>query len=159
MREHLFRGIPTQTVLMADYPQEYFKIVNGFVYGNLIADEHSPYIVGGIVDSDDDYCSMEWWCPVQKETVGEWTGTEAINFDTKKKEKVFEGDKLAFTIRDEVNELQYHEGFVYFCDGGFWVDCTADGDDEALFALGTVLLEDTDTQIIGNIHQDAKFVR
>lgn len=75
MREIIFRGKPTASVLNEEDLQDcMFDIVDGFVYGNLIADEHEPTIVGKVIDSDWDYCSMEWWCPVVKETVGQFTG-------------------------------------------------------------------------------------
>lgn len=97
MREIIFRGRPTASVLNEEDLQDcMFDIIDGFVYGNLIADEHEPTIVGKVVDSDWDYCSMEWWCPVVKETVGQFTGLL-----DKHGRKIFENDILCANTGDK----------------------------------------------------------
>ena len=149
MRDILFRGKPTREVLEDESLCKTLPIKDGFVYGNLIYNDKQPYIVGPIADVDDEYCSMEWWCPVEPETVGQFTGLKDKNWFT----KIFEGDIVGFTAENELWEPQYYEGTVYFCDGTFWVDCGKDSDDcDALFTIGHAKLCDESMQIIGNIH-------
>jgi hypothetical protein len=71
MRDILFRGKPTKEVLENESLCKTLPIKQGFVYGNLIYNDKQPYIVGPIADANDEYCSMEWWCPVVPETVGQ----------------------------------------------------------------------------------------
>ena len=72
MREILFRGKPTKEALNNPDVQEHIK--DGWVYGNLIWNRGSPYIVGDIVDGGDEYIAHEWWVPVVPETVGQSIG-------------------------------------------------------------------------------------
>jgi len=88
-------------------------IKDGFVYGNLIYNDKQPYIVGPIAEVNDEYCSMEWWCPVKPETVGQFSGKR-----DKGKRLIFEGD-IVVLGNDSV-----HPGYLYvisFLDGAFCV--------------------------------------
>lgn len=102
MRYILFRGKPTREVLENESLCKTLPIKDGFVYGNLIYNDKQPYIVGPIADVNDEYCSMEWWCPVVKETVGQFTGLKDKNWFT----KIFEGDiiRLDGTIGGNIYE-------------------------------------------------------
>ena len=105
MREVLFRGKPTASVLNEEDLQDcMFDIVDGFVYGNLITDEHEPTIVGKVVDSDWDYCSMEWWCPVEPETVGQFTGLV-----DRTGKRIFEGDVVNLGDMNIVYSVVWHD--------------------------------------------------
>ena len=79
MRYILFRGKPTKEVLENESLCKTLPIKDGFVYGNLIYNDKQPYIVGQIADVNDEYCSMEWWCPVKPETVGQFSGLKDKN--------------------------------------------------------------------------------
>lgn len=58
-----------------------------WIYGNLIIDRDEAFIVNGIVESNDNYISLEEWCAVDIETVGQFTRM----FD-KNKSEIYEGD-------------------------------------------------------------------
>lgn len=183
MREILFRGKPTRSVLNSeDFQDCKFDIVDGFVYGNLIADEHKPIIVGKVGDSDWDYCSMEWWCPVVKETVGQFTGlhdatkwedlTDAERDEwiksghTKedwKGRKIFEGDIFTSDYFDDTYNFE-----VVFSDGAFCGKHKSIG----IYMLGFTNYDDngedlgywgeedytSHIQIIGNIHNNPELL-
>lgn len=141
MREILFRGKPTGSVMNEEDLQDcMFDIVDGFVYGNLIADEHEPTIVGKVVDSDWDYCSMEWWCPVVKETVGQFTGLLDRNG-----KRIFEGDFVKYAEGFHHWSGAYEKPTLveYEC-GGFYPFA---GDGE--YAMSSEY-----AVIIGNIHDN-----
>lgn len=41
----------------------------GWVIGNLIQNGNSPYIVGDIAETDREYIALEWWCPVEPDSI------------------------------------------------------------------------------------------
>ena len=130
MREILFRG----------------KQVNDgmWIQGYLFQFWGRAYILWGMTN---DTPTMH---EVKPETIGQFTG-----LTDKNGVKIFEGDIVAFTAEDELWEPHYYQGFVYFCDGAFWVDCGKDNDDnDVLFSIGHALLADKNIQIIGNIHNN-----
>ena len=48
----------------------------GWVYGNLISNGTQPYIVGSLIEVNEDYITFEQWVPVIPETVGQFTGLD-----------------------------------------------------------------------------------
>lgn len=40
-----------------------------FVYGSLVFEGDEPYIVGPVVEVNEDYIALEWWVPVDPTTV------------------------------------------------------------------------------------------
>ncbi len=62
---------------------------NGWVYGSLSDSEHSPYIVGEVVDWGEEYIETEYWVAVGADTIGQYIGRKDKN-DT----LIFTGDIL-----------------------------------------------------------------
>ena len=140
MRDILFRGKPTKEVLENESLCKTLPIKDGFVYGNLIYNDKQPYIVGPIADVNDEYCSMEWWCPVEPETVGQFTGLVDRNG-----KRVFEGDILQWVDEDNTCEGSKLIFIVKF-----------DGEYEGFFGEGEFdniePWQFRNHEVIGNIH-------
>lgn len=45
-----------------------------FACGSLVFEGDEPYIVGPVVEANEDYIAHEWWVPVDPATVGQYTG-------------------------------------------------------------------------------------
>lgn len=67
-RKTEFRGKPVSDVY-ADYTGECLFSTEEYAIGNLIVSGDECYIVGGVVDVDDEYLALEWWVKVRPETV------------------------------------------------------------------------------------------
>lgn len=80
-----------------------------WIYGSLISDE---FIVGQMIDFDNDYFETEFWYRVKQETIGQFTG----RIDIANKE-IYEGH----TIHGTLLGVEY-KGLVIFDDYTFSVD-------------------------------------
>lgn len=82
MRDLKFRGIAA-----CDVGETSVKM-GDMLFGQLVGEGGTPFIVGPVVESDEEYISLETWCPVNPETVGQFTGLLDKNGVT----EVYEGD-------------------------------------------------------------------
>lgn len=105
MRDNMFRGIPYTILEDQEYWEEIRDFWQGdkFVYGSLIWNNGKPFIVGPVVESTDEYISLEYWIPVIPKTVG-----RSIGITDKNKKEIYEGDNV------RVGEY----------DDGLWLDAT-----------------------------------
>lgn len=89
MREILFRGKPAFPIDKDVLPGWNKWVRDGWIYGYLIGED---VIVGEIVDFEDDYYSTEFWCKVDPDTVGQFSGM----LDSKRSgmQEIYEGDIL-----------------------------------------------------------------
>ena len=88
-REILFRGKPDIDQEWLDEMEftldEYMENLvsanykDGFVYGQVVYGGKQPYIVGEVVESTDEWITLEYWIPVKPETVGQYTGLKDKN--------------------------------------------------------------------------------
>lgn len=98
-REIKFRGIPNLDEDRLEELKVYIKDVfdGKFVYGNLVQDN---YIVGDVMDVDDEYITFEYWIPVVPETVGQFTGL----YDSTKWEELSDEEKQEFYVKNRSND-------------------------------------------------------
>lgn len=114
--------------------------------GNLIADKTSAYITDGDIDAYEDFISIERWCSIDVNTVGQSTGL----FD-KNGVEVFEGDVVQFEdCYIESDFLYINKGIVEWSQGRFTVTNRDSVEMEDL--LDGELL---DVTIIGNIYENS----
>lgn len=73
MKEIKYKAMPV-IVDMYDFEEvewlvsaDYFR--DGYIYGSLIWNGGRPFIVGDVVESTDEYITLEYWCPVVAETI------------------------------------------------------------------------------------------
>ena len=108
---------------------------NEWVYGSLIEDK---YIVGNVIDWNEDYFNTEYWWKVIPETVGQFTGL----YDKNGKE-IYEGDLVVY----------YASGFarIEFVAGGFHIIQEEYGFDFMGQMLATI-------EVIGNIFDNKELL-
>lgn len=123
MRQIQFRGLRTDG--------------KGWAYGVPVTDGKRTYIVSGVVDSNEDFITIEQWQPVRPETVGQFTGLHDRNGV-----RVFDGDTVT------INGNEY---FIRFNTGVFVA--------ESVIANHLSLLpwqfNGTNVTVTGNIHEPA----
>lgn len=122
------------------------RIDNGeWVYGYLIG---TDAIVGNIVDWDSEYFCTEFWCKVDPETVGQYTGLK----DSKGKE-IYEGDILRVPDLYETpenTETTYHVEVIEFKNFSFNLGNSPLGEDYEYVS--------DECEIIGNIHDNPELL-
>jgi len=105
-----------------------------WVYGSLLAfDINRTYIV----ERQEDVVE------VLPETVGQYTG----------RKEIYDGDRVSFTVFDHNGIDSQYTGVVYYDERDLaWnIRC-----ETAVFSLGSVMTEDDELKVIGNIYEEAK---
>jgi len=138
MREIIFRGkaiIEEEFYNVCEFWQR--KIIkNGkWIQGDLIWNKGIPFIVKNVMEVNDEYISLEWWMPVDPETIGQYTGLKDKNG-----KMIFEGDMVRWSVNGKVVV-----GEVFFASG--WFDLR-DGSG----CIGWDPIRGL-SEIIGNIHE------
>ena len=126
-REIKFRALATEDV------QEDWDIY--WVYGIYL----DGFIVNEVIEATNEYIALGDWCPVQKETVGQFTGLKDKNG-----KEIYEGDIL------EAENRLWQIGFRDGCFVG--VDFKNVAWDE-LVNIGY-----GETKVIGNIHDNPELI-
>lgn len=122
--------------------------------GNLITDKTSAYITDGDIDAYEDFISIERWCSIDVNTVGQSTGL----FD-KNGVEVFEGDIVKttrfFGRADEVGGFYEYDkeliGIVKVLEGAWVIDIGNDA-----VHLWTEVEEN---EVIGNIYENPEYLK
>lgn len=96
-----------------------------WVYGNLITDQTSAYITDGDIAAYEDFISIEKWCSIDVNTVGQSTG-----FKDQVGREIFEGDIIrtnsfaCIVGFGRYNYFEDDEGSVIESTGfGFYLEC------------------------------------
>ncbi len=122
------------------YAEEAYK--DGWVYGQLAHNAYGmAWIIGPIVDWNEDYIYLKYWIPVDPKTVGQYTGIKIGG------QKLFEHDVIRYR---ETSLDDWRYGVVVWCgdrdypafDVEPWIDCDSNG-------LSYIVAE-CEAEIIGN---------
>ena len=113
-----------------------------FVFGNLIHGKAFSYIVGEMVEANDEYATLEYWQPVDNENIDEFTGLKDQNGKDIYENDILKVDSKAIAYVDML------------C--GFWMIEYSDTARESLFYGEDEINEDV--EVIGNIHENPELL-
>lgn len=66
-------------------------------YGYLIEDDEQAFIINEVIESNEEYINIGYWCPIDPKTIGQSTGMK----DSSEKE-IFDGDILGIETASSI---------------------------------------------------------
>ena len=87
----------------------------------------------------------------------QYTNLDIADYEPDCDMRIFEGDKLAFTVFDYNGHDKQYEGVVKFADGQWQIWKTIDSEyygADGAFDLCWVVYQDDEIEITGNIHEE-----
>lgn len=76
-----------------------------WVFGQLVYLDGSPFIVGDLVEANEEYASLEWWYPVRKDSVSRHYGPQKIRSWEDEMEYIKNRKDWAGLLEDILDEL------------------------------------------------------
>lgn len=122
-----------------------------WVYGSYV----DGYIVNGVIEPCEEYIVLENWCPVKRETVGQFTGL----LDKNGKE-IYEGDIIKVTGEFAIDNYgivkwsQQEDDYTYHC--GFMVDWQEEVKRRSHLSFWA---NHREIEIIGNIYENPELLK
>lgn len=86
-------------------------------FGNLIWNNGHPYIVGDVVESNEEYINLEFWEPVDRRTVGMAMNLIAWIDDDIDSMEIYDGDIISTDLFTGIYRVAYYSGCFSLKDG------------------------------------------
>ncbi len=150
MREIKFRGVVSDD---CEFDGDVLFTKGQLVYGHLVTDHKGElYILGDMIEVDNEMTIFESWIGVDSNTVGQYTGLKDYN-----KKEVYEGDIVTFTEVDEgscVGREDTHTGVIEWIeDTAKWMFRYPSGQKRDLWTIASFEMI-SHFEVIGNIYEN-----